>query len=376
MQALKCELCGSTEIVKTADNLFQCQHCGCKYTLEQARSLVNGTVEVVQGNAYLNRALENARAKVALGDLQEAYTDLFNLSKDYAGECSVYIEMLDIYCKQLERGVRVTYKILEDVAILTSKAKKTAKDATQNSRIASCEAVFDRLIANYPTKKQIDVLDIFDNVIQARKNGVGIPSNKVLDFAVQECLNMLTSGEVTYQWPDLSVFLSAHPLIKKYADTVWAPAAENVNRGTYRFAEVNDDGGPKLSLLTGDFSPLDDYLVHVKYFLPTTLVYEHSVYYKSRNGNVATPINGGLESVAIRHFSINFAEMRKALDSASTIKYLCCPQCGLPTKFSALRNKYHCERCKKSYAPFTSRCLTDSFYTPQWSFKRYILNAR
>lgn len=48
MRKLKCELCGSIDIVKTANNLFECQHCGCKYTLEQARFLIEGTVTAIQ----------------------------------------------------------------------------------------------------------------------------------------------------------------------------------------------------------------------------------------------------------------------------------------------------------------------------------------
>lgn len=48
MRKLQCELCGSVDILKTADNLFQCQCCGCKYTLEQARYLVQGTVTIAQ----------------------------------------------------------------------------------------------------------------------------------------------------------------------------------------------------------------------------------------------------------------------------------------------------------------------------------------
>lgn len=42
MTRLQCELCGSIDIIKTADNVFQCQHCGCKYTLEQAKTLIFG----------------------------------------------------------------------------------------------------------------------------------------------------------------------------------------------------------------------------------------------------------------------------------------------------------------------------------------------
>lgn len=44
MQKLQCELCGSVDIIKTDENVFQCQFCGCKYTLEQARTLIMGDV--------------------------------------------------------------------------------------------------------------------------------------------------------------------------------------------------------------------------------------------------------------------------------------------------------------------------------------------
>ena len=42
MQKLQCELCGSVDLIKTEQNVFQCQYCGCKYTLEQAQKLIFG----------------------------------------------------------------------------------------------------------------------------------------------------------------------------------------------------------------------------------------------------------------------------------------------------------------------------------------------
>lgn len=44
MQALMCELCGSNDVVKQ-DGFFVCQHCGTKYTVEEARKLL-GTVRI------------------------------------------------------------------------------------------------------------------------------------------------------------------------------------------------------------------------------------------------------------------------------------------------------------------------------------------
>lgn len=44
MQALICELCGSNDIVKI-DNYFVCQHCGTKYSVEEARKMI-GIVKI------------------------------------------------------------------------------------------------------------------------------------------------------------------------------------------------------------------------------------------------------------------------------------------------------------------------------------------
>jgi len=46
MQAIKCEMCNSNDFVKE-DGYFVCQHCGTKYTVEEAKKLmVEGTVKI------------------------------------------------------------------------------------------------------------------------------------------------------------------------------------------------------------------------------------------------------------------------------------------------------------------------------------------
>jgi len=44
MQAMKCEICGSNDIVKQ-EGVYVCQHCGTKYTVEEAKKLI-GTVKI------------------------------------------------------------------------------------------------------------------------------------------------------------------------------------------------------------------------------------------------------------------------------------------------------------------------------------------
>ena len=42
MQRLQCDLCGSVDIIKTDEDVYQCQYCGCKYTLEVAKRMLFG----------------------------------------------------------------------------------------------------------------------------------------------------------------------------------------------------------------------------------------------------------------------------------------------------------------------------------------------
>ncbi len=44
MQAIKCEVCGSGDLLKQ-EGVFVCQHCGIQYTLNEMRNLL-GTVKI------------------------------------------------------------------------------------------------------------------------------------------------------------------------------------------------------------------------------------------------------------------------------------------------------------------------------------------
>ena len=57
MKALKCEMCGSNDVVKQ-DGLYICQNCGTKYTVEEARKMmIEGTVDV-QGTVKIDSSSE------------------------------------------------------------------------------------------------------------------------------------------------------------------------------------------------------------------------------------------------------------------------------------------------------------------------------
>lgn len=89
MKAIKCELCGSNQLIKK-DGYYQCEHCCTKYTLEEAKKLiVSGTVEVVTGNAEKERLLKNAETYINLeryDDASKLYDEIsHNYPDDYRG---------------------------------------------------------------------------------------------------------------------------------------------------------------------------------------------------------------------------------------------------------------------------------------------------
>ncbi|MBQ7119268.1 MAG: TFIIB-type zinc finger domain-containing protein [Oscillospiraceae bacterium] len=76
MKALVCEMCNSTDMVKQ-DGFFVCQHCGMKYSVEEAKKMmIEGTVDVtgtvkVDNSAFVEKYLINARRAKDKTDWEE-----------------------------------------------------------------------------------------------------------------------------------------------------------------------------------------------------------------------------------------------------------------------------------------------------------------
>ncbi len=70
MQALVCEMCGGNDIVKQ-DGYYVCQHCGTRYTPEEARKMmIEGTVKI-DNSAFVEKYLANARRAMQKEDWEE-----------------------------------------------------------------------------------------------------------------------------------------------------------------------------------------------------------------------------------------------------------------------------------------------------------------
>ena len=76
MKQLTCEMCGGTDLIKQ-NGVFQCQNCGMKYSVEEAKKMmIEGTVEVqgtvkVDNTAFVQKYLANARRAKQKEDWEE-----------------------------------------------------------------------------------------------------------------------------------------------------------------------------------------------------------------------------------------------------------------------------------------------------------------
>ena len=81
MKRIKCEMCGSSDLVKQ-DGLFVCQSCGTKYTVEEARKMmVEGTVEV-KGTVAIDKTDSEAQYMSILETSINSsnYEEIYNVS--------------------------------------------------------------------------------------------------------------------------------------------------------------------------------------------------------------------------------------------------------------------------------------------------------
>ena len=96
MQKLQCELCGSVDIIRTNDGCFQCQHCGCKYTLEQAKALL-GTVETTIGTAERERLLKNAQTQYEIGENDKAIKTFSKVTEQFPDDYRGWLGLMRTY---------------------------------------------------------------------------------------------------------------------------------------------------------------------------------------------------------------------------------------------------------------------------------------
>lgn len=178
MKALVCEMCNSQDLVKQ-DGMFVCQHCGCKYSVEEARKMmIDGTVNVVgtvtiDNSASYDRIIELAR---------DAFTDKrFESAYDY------YCQAVDIKQNLPENVLRQGLSIL-------------AKDGIQSSVPSSCVNRVARavdLIKAMPDGKEKNdaVFSAMEDVKSACSGAWTFLSEEISDLELQK-MKTRSAGDI------------------------------------------------------------------------------------------------------------------------------------------------------------------------------------
>lgn len=111
LKQIICEMCGSNKLIKK-NGIYECQYCGCQYTLEEARKLmVEGTVKIDDSDKVLNW-LKLADSAYSNSSWEEAHTYYCKVLEVYPDEWrSIYRKALSIGWQSTLANVRVNETI-------------------------------------------------------------------------------------------------------------------------------------------------------------------------------------------------------------------------------------------------------------------------
>ncbi len=203
MKKLQCELCGSIEIIKTDNDLFQCQMCGCKYTLEQAKSLISGVVETTIGNSEFNRLVSNAETQIKLGNHDEAFSTIDVIMKEYPNRYQGYWLFLNCIFAFFEKHKRFKGRLL----ISGEKAYKNLLTISEDSSEITKEQVMDywesliQIMVTRLINGEIPICQLYESsdsekvhssLINLRKEGI---NNEKLLLRHNLCMHSVSNRE-------------------------------------------------------------------------------------------------------------------------------------------------------------------------------------
>jgi len=203
MKKLQCELCGSIEIIKTDNDLFQCQMCGCKYTLEQAKSLISGVVETTIGNSEFNRLVSNAETQIKLGNHDEAFSTIDVIMKEYPNRYQGYWLFLNCIFASCKKHKKFGGRLL----ISGEKAYKNLLTISEDSSEITKEQVMDywesliQIMVTRLINGEIPICQLYESsdsekvhssLINLRKEGI---NNEKLLLRHNLCMHSVSNRE-------------------------------------------------------------------------------------------------------------------------------------------------------------------------------------
>lgn len=163
MQAIICEICGSNSIVKQ-DGYFVCQHCGTKYTVEEARKLL-GTVKIDKTEEIENLLILARRARESNNIANaERYYSLLLREEPYNWEAAyfqVYYQALGSSVVNLLSSISLVANNLDNSIKMVSEIqdeadKENALKTIVNYTSTICELFTAAAIKHYQQNSRID----------------------------------------------------------------------------------------------------------------------------------------------------------------------------------------------------------------------------
>ena len=161
MKKLTCEMCGSTDLLKS-DGVFVCQSCGTKYSVEEAKKMmIEGTVQIegtvkIDNSNNVNNLIKNAKVLYKDGKVDEAYKlfgDVLNIDTEnytalaYRGLCSawhttVVNPQINDAVKGITRGIEASKKELGETREYTEFCVEIANEMSSIS--VACMNLFKK----------------------------------------------------------------------------------------------------------------------------------------------------------------------------------------------------------------------------------------
>ena len=164
MKALKCELCGSIDVVKQ-DGLFVCQHCGTKYSVEEAKKMmVEGTVKIDDSTELKNLYEIARRAKDSDNNEQaEKYYDKILVKDPSSWEANFYVVYFKaMSCRVIEISNAAT-SVANCISPVLGLVKDNVHDDEEQSKVINEIYLRSVLIANMLSAGSQSHLDSIDN---------------------------------------------------------------------------------------------------------------------------------------------------------------------------------------------------------------------
>lgn len=242
---MKCEICGSNDIIKS-DGVYICQHCGTKYTVEEARKLI-GVVEIDKSKDISNwrtlarRAKDQRNAEEAIkyytqiesedpNDWEAAFYSKY--FRPLVGDGSNYIQGMDNLARCLDSVLSLiknnTDKAKQETAIneVYSNCKTlmdiTASQAQQLSKsqlaavavsVATNSNVTDQNAANQMQQAAVACADLMDRFFNGFRKYYPDNKDKIARYAqdyisyINAVKNYLNKGAVNTKRTELESYV-------------------------------------------------------------------------------------------------------------------------------------------------------------------------